>query len=248
MFIHCVGRGSPVVIMDTGTPGDSRNWIVLLPDLQHLTRTCVYDRAGQGASDPGRGPKTSQRMVDDLHTLLVKANIPSPYVLVGWSFGGMNMRLYAHQYPDEVVGLVLLDSSSPDQFVRFLRALPAESSSESPNEKELRAAWASNTNPPEFNLERVDWPTSSAQVRAVKSLDDLPLVVVTAGRSSSPDFQPVEAKAMDAAWQNMQQELVHLSTNSKQIIATESFHCIQCTQPRLIIDAITDVVKIAQSR
>lgn len=248
LFIHCVGGGSPTIIMDTGTPGDASNWIVLLPDLQQMTRVCVYDRAGMGASDLGPKPNTSQKIVDDLHALLTKANISGPYVLVGWSFGGMNMRLYAYQYPNDVVGVILLDSSHPDQFRRFLEALPPESASESAEAKELRSAWAANTLPGKFNFEGADWDTSSTQVRTANSLADIHLVVITAGLSNWSDFPANESTDLDNAWQSMQKELVTLSTNSKQIVATESYHCIQCSQPKLVIDAIRDVVKAAQSR
>ena len=248
LFIHCVGQGSPVVIMDTGTPGDASNLAVLLPDLQQLTRTCVYDRAGLGASDAGEGATTSQQIVDDLHTLLSKANVTGPYVLVGWSFGGMNMRLYAHEYPDEVLGVVLLDSSHPDQFARFLKALPPASSSESPTVQDLRAAWAHNTLPSQFNFEGVDWAASSDQVRAARSLGAVPLVVITAGVDSWPDFPPAEAAALHEAWQSLQRELVQLSSHSQHIIAAESSHCIHCSQPRLVIDAISEIVKTARSQ
>jgi len=248
LFIHCVGQGSPVIVLDTGTPGDASNLAVLLTDLQHVTRTCVYDRSGLGASDPREGSTTSQQIVDDLHVLLSKANVMGPYVLVGWSFGGMNMRLYAHQYPDEVVGLVLLDSSHPDQFARFLEALPPASPSESPTAQDLRVAWADNTLPSQFNFEDVDWATSSDQVRDVQSLGTLPLVVITAGVGYWPDFPPDEAAILHEAWQSLQRELVQLSSHSLHIIATESNHCIHCSEPRLVIDAIREIVKTVRSQ
>src|SRR3712207_4019930 len=108
LFLHCVGQGSPTIVMDSGLNTDSRAWLSILPDLQRMTRVCVYDRAGVGASERGQQPTTSQRIAQQLQTLLTRANVPGPFVLVGWSFGSWNVLLYASQHPEAVSGIVLL--------------------------------------------------------------------------------------------------------------------------------------------
>lgn len=116
LHLYCQGQGSPTVIMETGQGGFGLSWALVQPEVAQTHRVCVYDRAGLGWSDPSPRPRTVEVMVDELHLLLANAGIPGPYVLVGHSLGGMIVRLYAHHYPQDVVGMVLVDSSHEDQF------------------------------------------------------------------------------------------------------------------------------------
>src|SRR5947209_14532237 len=133
LHINCTGTGSPTVILDAGLGSTSLDWSKVQPGVARFTRVCSYDRAGYGWSDSGPGPRTSQQIVKELHLLLVHAQINGPYVLVGHSVGGLNMRLYAYRYPQEVAGMVLLDSTSEHQFAQFgtypLYLLPQQVSS-----------------------------------------------------------------------------------------------------------------------
>ena len=104
LHINCTGTGSPTVILDAGLGGTSLDWSKVQPAVARFTRVCSYDRAGYGWSQTGPGPRTSQQIVTELHALLAQAKINGPYVLVGHSAGGLNMRLYAYRYPAEVVG------------------------------------------------------------------------------------------------------------------------------------------------
>jgi len=119
LHINCTGAGRTTVILDAGLGGSSLDWSRVQPGVATFTRVCSYDRAGYGWSDSGPKPRTSGRIVAELHALLVKAGIPGPYILVGQSFGGLNVRLYAYTYPQEVAGMVLVDASHEDAFVRF---------------------------------------------------------------------------------------------------------------------------------
>ena len=102
--------------MDAGGAAPSIAWSLISPEIAKFTRVCTYDRAGFGWSDLNlRTPRSSQQSVDELHLLLTKAGINPPYILVGHSLGGVNMRLYASQCPEDVVGLVLVDSSHENQ-------------------------------------------------------------------------------------------------------------------------------------
>ena len=112
--LYCTGSGSPTVIFDSGLGDDTTAWALVQPAITAHARSCSYDRAGLGFSDPARRPGTSADIVDDLHRLLSAASIKPPYILVGHSYGGMNVRLYADLYPDEVVGIVLVDPAEED--------------------------------------------------------------------------------------------------------------------------------------
>ena len=116
LHLNCIGQGTPTVVMDAGGGAPSITWGLVPSEIAKFTRVCTYDRAGLGWSDPNpRISRTSQQSVDELHLLLTKAGINPPYILVGHSLGGVNMRLYASQYPEDVVGLVLVDSSHENQ-------------------------------------------------------------------------------------------------------------------------------------
>jgi pimeloyl-ACP methyl ester carboxylesterase len=117
LHIHCVGQGSPTVVLDAGSGGFSAQWVRVQREVSGTTRVCAYDRAGMGWSEMGPDPRDAKQITGELHTLLSKAGIEGPYVLVGHSFGGMYMQTYAARYPDEVAGVALVDSSAdPDQF------------------------------------------------------------------------------------------------------------------------------------
>ena len=119
MHIYCVGEGSPTVILEALSGGTSSQWGWVQPEVQKGTRVCIYDRAGRAWSEPDPEPQSLARTVRNLHTLLTNANIEGPYVLVGHSIGGIYVRQFAADYPDEVAGMVLVDSSNPYQFVRY---------------------------------------------------------------------------------------------------------------------------------
>lgn len=116
MHLYCIGEGSPTVVMDAGLGGWSQDWVWVQPEVAKFTRACTYDRAGLGWSEPRPGTRDSQQVVSQLHTLLVNAGESGPYVLVGHSFGGLNVRLYAMQYSDQVAGVVLVDATPEDLY------------------------------------------------------------------------------------------------------------------------------------
>jgi pimeloyl-ACP methyl ester carboxylesterase len=114
LHIYTKGQGSPSVVFEAGGLGWSLDWVPVLTEVEKFTQACAYDRAGFGWSEPGPRPRTAAQMVGELHTLLHRAIIQPPFLLVGASFGGAIVRLYAHQYPGEVAGIVLIDARHPD--------------------------------------------------------------------------------------------------------------------------------------
>jgi len=119
LHINCIGKGSPTVILESGLGTMSADWANVQPRVAKTTRVCAYDRAGTGWSEPGPEPRDPKQISSELHALLAKAEIDGPYVLVGQSFGGLYVRMYADLYPKEVAGVVLVDASHPDMWSRL---------------------------------------------------------------------------------------------------------------------------------
>ncbi len=114
--LHCTGNGSPTVILEAGLGDNIMEWNRVQPRVAKLTRVCSYDRAGYGGSEPGVMPRTSRQIAAELHALLKNAGERPPFVLVGHSFGGYTVRLYNSVFPDQVAGIVLVDSTQEDQY------------------------------------------------------------------------------------------------------------------------------------
>lgn len=110
------GTGSPTVVFDAGLPGSVLSWTQVQKDLSRLVRAVAYDRAGLGWSDAGRMPRNAEKITDELRSLLARAEIPPPYILVGHSFAGLTTRLYASRFPNEVAALVLVDPVGPGEW------------------------------------------------------------------------------------------------------------------------------------
>jgi pimeloyl-ACP methyl ester carboxylesterase len=117
VHLNCLGQGSPTVVLDGGWGYTSVEWSGWVqPEVAEHTRVCAYDRAGMGWSEPGPSPLDANWVASELHTLLQEADEEGPYVLVGHSLAGLYSCIYAKRYPEEVAGMVLVDSSHPDQF------------------------------------------------------------------------------------------------------------------------------------
>jgi pimeloyl-ACP methyl ester carboxylesterase len=246
----CMGSGVPTVIVEPGGGVSLETviswnltfgWPVIIPAVAKTTRVCAYDRAGLGRSDKAPVPRTSRDVASDLHRLLEKAGIRPPYVLAGQSFGGMNVRMFTHLFPDTVAGLVLIDSSLPDLYPELSKVLPAPS----PGDKdyELIKGWRDG---PDLSQSRewVDLKATAALVRATGSFGDRPLIVLTQSPQWNDPYAPDDIESsIDTVSQRLQADLARLSTHGKLIFASKAGHNIQADEPRLVIDAIVDVVR-----
>jgi pimeloyl-ACP methyl ester carboxylesterase len=241
LYFDCVGSGSPTVVLEAGFGGSTRNWHDVQPELAKTTRTCSYDRAGLGGSGEIPGVHDAADEIRDLERLLDRAEIKPPYVLVGHSYGGLLVRMFAAMHRDDVAGVVLLDSSHPDDAARSLAALPRDRPL-----TELRRA---------LRLPRVDHGVavraSFALARKVESIDGVRLVVVTAGQTIDPDhtLPPDIRRRLEATRRSLQDDLARLSTDSVHVIALKSDHFVQSFltgQPDLVVHAVRTVVRAAR--
>jgi pimeloyl-ACP methyl ester carboxylesterase len=125
LHLSCQGTGGPTVLLEAGGGSTGLDWALVQPEVAKQARVCVYDRAGLGWSDSSPRPRTAAMMAEELHTLLERGGIDGPYVLVGHSIGGMIVRQYALAHPQDVAGMVLVDSAGEQQSRRFPEAINA---------------------------------------------------------------------------------------------------------------------------
>ncbi|MGE0104501.1 MAG: alpha/beta fold hydrolase [Blastocatellales bacterium] len=218
------GRGGPTVVFDSGLSQTHSTWGSIPDEVAGKASVIVYERAGVGESDHLKTVGTSSRIVDDLHELLEKTGAPKPYILVGHSFGGMNIRLFASRYPNEVSGLLLIDASHEDQFVRYAELMPSDQ----------RASYLRHERGE--NLEGVNMLASGREVRAAR-FGPIPAIILTAGADRSKTaFDDRERAHLD-----LQSELVKRLPGSRQIIAEKSGHFIQKDQPELVVKSILEL-------
>jgi pimeloyl-ACP methyl ester carboxylesterase len=274
LHIYCQGQhidGRPTVILEPSLGATSSAWAWIQPEVAKTTRVCAYDRAGLGWSDPSPAPRDAQHIATELHTLLQNAQILGPYVLAGWSYGGLYVRAYANQYPEDVAGLVLLDSSSPEQctstpggqaqcannariysiapalarlgVMRLMGLVQPASGLPAPHRQALLASFSATK----------DWDAQSAEFLAsvarntpplsAESLGAMPLFVLTATEHGTPPD-------LEQLWQGWQTGFTALSTNSVQQVlpgATHASIILDATDAQASATAILRVIEAART-
>ena len=269
MHIFCEGRGSPTVIIEQGIGAQSLGWAPLNARMSSLTTVCAYDRAGMGYSEPLDHPTPATEVAARLHALLGRAGINDDIVLLGWSAGGMYAREYYRQFPERVKGMVLVDSSHEQQLSRLgdpdvgyfnplkvdrflapigwtrlsgkVEARFADSPLPASIRERLIAINLKSRLPRTMLAEGDGFRADLAAGRNPPSLGDQPLVVLSEGKPNIPFMQE-----RLATWFQLQEELAHLSTRGRHVVATRSAHAIHRTEPELILDAVREVVGAAR--
>lgn len=228
LFLDCRGSGSPTVVLEAGLTGDLRTWEKVVPEVQKQTRVCAYDRANIGRSEPAPTPRTAANVAQDLDALLEAAGEKPPYVLVGFSFGGLTTQLYAATRPDHVAGMVLVESNHPAEVEQVEAHLTPEQIAE---DRQMASQ----------NSEGIDLFTSFDQVQAEPELPSVPLVVVTAGRTDGwpPGW---DAQLFDRLRAEQQADLATRVPDSRQVFAKDSGHEVPAQQPDVVVDAINAVL------
>ncbi|WP_257350984.1 alpha/beta fold hydrolase [Pseudalkalibacillus decolorationis] len=215
----------PTFVFDSGYAWSLFNWNSIRDEVSEFARMFIYDRAGIGKSEKDQRYRHSKQSVENLHTLLQNANVKPPYVLVGHSFGGLNVRLFANTYPEEIAGVILLDSCHEDQN----KVLPPLFSDKVRDD--YFSGFAAEGSLSEFE-------ESLEQVRRSGSLGHIPLIVVTGGN------QPHHTDESMNAWMSFQKDLANLSTRSKHIIVENAGHAIHIDSPEAVINSIKEMLEM----
>jgi pimeloyl-ACP methyl ester carboxylesterase len=267
--INCAGRGSPTVILESGLGDTLAEWQPVQAQISKFTRVCSYDRAGYGESDAGPLPRTSWQISVELHRLLQTAGEQAPFVLVGHSFGGYNARVFNGQYPNEVAGLVLVDSVQEDQYELLPSAWKRVGASQ------LRRWQSQATWMPlqiEFGIARLRFrkmlgpdsylilqskylkaraseleqiQISASQARAAGMIGNKPLIVLTGVKQDDALKKALSTEdfiRFQQVWVRiLQPRLAQLSTRGKQEILPDVGHNIPAERPEAIVNAVREV-------
>lgn len=227
LYAKLVGEsiGKPTVIMDAGYGDFSKAWNKIIGDISRLSNVLIYDRAGLGKSETSSNPRTSREMVTELKELLIEAKINPPYILVGHSFGGVNMRMFATEYQNEVCGLVLVDSTPEDYSERFLPTMSQDF------QQAYNKQFVYEGNYDEFM-------ESLKQLKETRLKLNIPLIVLSAGKKAH------YSKESQELWNEMQREILEISSKGELVIAENSAHYIQNDEPQVVVSAIKKLIDL----
>jgi pimeloyl-ACP methyl ester carboxylesterase len=249
--LRCDGTGKPVILFEAGFGAQSLAWSKVQALVGRSHRSCSYDRAGYGGSDPGPLPRDGASIARDLDDALRAERIAGPFVLVGHSTGGLYVRLFADRRPGDIAGMVLVDPSVPYQQQRFAASFGAGAGStagiRARHAKCLNSPPAKPPSPPMDEAERLArcrnriseldtlWLATSDQVGAkTRSKYDFPVIVLTAGRTFS---------GMPAAyWFGLHDEVAASSTRGSNRLVADSSHMMMFDKPDAIRAAIEEVI------
>ena len=268
MHIYCIGEGSPTVLFEAGLGGNYMDWVLIQPAIGEHTRACTYDRAGMGYSDYVGSSLDTKATVERLHQLLNVAEVEAPYILVGHSIGGIHVRSLYELYPEDVIGMVLLDSSHENQGqylpeppiiarimyniapflarVGLIRVLGLSQQQAEHLTSEQTAQVSAMYNRTDFwqalKAENQMALVDTNQQIPPPSMGNLPLNVI------SQDVAAMRAQNPELAslWIELQGELTELSTNSTYILAKDSGHYVHYDRPQIVINVILSLLQNMQ--
>lgn len=265
VHLDCAGKGSPAVMIIGG--GFSFDWTLVQTQIAQVTRVCVYDASGTAWSDPGPG-RGCPAWVNEVRALIVRADIPRPFVLTGFSAAALIARLYAMEYPADVAGLVLVDHAflpedvpqppapskaaapaaepgaayTPPAVISMTPVIGAHEDEPGfrnlpPRARQLDR-WASSRNP--------DLPTAETAEQCIRAAE-------SAGKGASHPLGHLPLMIVSTAndapgYADLQRHLLSLSTDSRQRIASKSFHSIEISQPDVVAGGILEVIAAVRNR
>jgi pimeloyl-ACP methyl ester carboxylesterase len=260
VHLYCTGNGSPTVMVVGG--GFSFDWGMIQPEVARFTRICTYDPSGTAWSDLDRQkpvPRCADR-VDEIHRLLVIANVPSPYILVGFSIGGLIGRLYTQQYPDQVAGIVIIDHA----FINIGSTTPPPQppvSSDSPpvliSAPPISFGIEDDQNfskLPQRNRDLHAWAVSNHPLRpAAETAAECSAAIELATKGQPYPFRDrpvivIRTIEDQPAYESLQASLLRLSRNSKQVVAQHSSHAVIIDEPDLVTTCIRTVFEAAKTK
>ncbi len=240
------GQGAPTVVIEAGmgAPGaGDPEWRKVIEEISKTNRVCIYDRAGLGKSDPPKKlPRTSLDVADDLNALLAKAKVPGPYLLVAHSYGGLHARMFADRYPEQLLGLVLVDSTHPDMDRQLIDMLGAPKPGEPESVAKGREFLTRRISDPNANPEKIDANACNAQVRALNGIGAKPAILLTHSSKFRVDGRLPEEVSLkiEEIFQSLQVDLKKISTNSTLKQSVTGGHGLHADDPDFVIQGIRE--------
>ncbi len=257
LHLNCQGEGGPTVVLEYGLEGSYLDWHQVQPEIARFARVCSYDRAGYGWSETSPRPRVPSAMAEELRALLHAAGEKAPYVIVTHSYGSVVGQMFAHKFPDETAGLVLVDGvhlkpspNFPLSHRLWLRSLQWTVPFGLPRWRqwcgggppEMRApAEAANCRSRVFAAYYREWSQmreSAAEIRGITTLGTIPLVVIARDPSLGHDREEETRHAQQ------QRDMLNLSANSRLIVAEGSGHDIPGMRPDVVIEAVKSLVRL----
>ena len=264
MHINCTGTGMPTVVMESAASSRWTQWRKVQPALSQVTRVCSYDRAGHGWSEPRSGPRDAETIAHELHSLLDQARVKRPFIYASESAGGLYVREYAREFPDEVAGVALIDSSSPQQIDELpgFRASYEEDKREAQRTlwKDRSLVWsgwerllgqctsganAIDCRPAYVDTDEDELPyfeKSSQQAGRLTTFGNIPLLVISRDTTAGNSGTSAEDAAQNAVWEREQEASKALSPLSWRAIAHGSGHIVPVDRPDVVILEMTRLI------
>lgn len=244
--------GQALVVLEAGIGQNVLDWQKVQPEIANFAQVIAYDRGGYGWSEAGQEPRSPEQLAEDLHSLLHNAKLEPPYLLVGHRFGGIFVRVFADKYPDEVAGIVLVESSHPDvvnnedntdeikrlqrnkrifQPLGLVRWFTRRSYKDTQLDEPAKSQYIAKMLLDNANIIREAQALFSQKVELSASIS-LPLTIVS--RAEDADLQ------REKRWMEFQRDLARLAPHAKHIHAESSSHWLLFTDPATVVNAIKE--------
>jgi pimeloyl-ACP methyl ester carboxylesterase len=260
LHLYCTGDGGPTVVLAYGMSGSYLDWYLVQPQVAKFTRVCSYDRPGYGWSELSPKPRVPSVHAEELHALLEKAGEKPPYILVGHSLGAFDVLMYAHHFPEQVAGVVLVDGAHPEWNISFgsrdrleMRLLQITAPlglprwrkwclQGPPEVADQKRAFNCQSHIFEANYQlRNSYRRAAEEIRTVSSIGNIPLVVI----SRDPNRPRISGNdvANEQRWARLQADFLGMSSNSSHVIAEGSGHAVPLERPEVIVEQVRKLIE-----